>query len=91
MLQRIAHAVIADGATARLEMNTLKNLYGQSNGNYIKDIIKQILDLEQGKSISIINNTKLSQKLQKLADTMTASISNANKTAKELFIKHLSK
>ncbi|KAI8642386.1 hypothetical protein BD408DRAFT_432490 [Parasitella parasitica] len=61
MFQRIAHAVIADGAAARLEMNTLKNLHGQLNDNYIKDIIKQILDLEQGESISIINNTKLSR------------------------------
>lgn len=91
MFQRLALAVITDGAAARLEMNIFKDLYAQLNDNYIIEIIKQILDLDQGESISVINNIKLNQKLQKLADTITTSISNANKTAKELLTEYLSK
>ncbi|KAI7901380.1 uncharacterized protein BX663DRAFT_544146 [Cokeromyces recurvatus] len=63
MFQRIALSVMVDGAAVRLEMNTFKNLYSQLNENYIKNTIKPILDLEQGESIFIINNTKLSQRL----------------------------
>lgn len=91
MFQSIALAVIADGANARVEMKTFRSLYVQLNDNKIKETIKQILDMEQGQSISIINNIELSQKLQKLADSMTTCISNANKKAKELFSKYLTK
>lgn len=91
MFQSIALAVIADGANARVEMKTFRSLYVQLNDNKIKETIKQILDMEQGQSISIINNIELSQKLQKLADSMTTCISNANKKSKRAIFQILDK
>ncbi|KAI9275324.1 hypothetical protein BY458DRAFT_507106 [Sporodiniella umbellata] len=61
MFQSIALAVITDGANARVEMKTFRSLYVQLNDNKIKETTKQILDMEQGQSIFIINNIELSQ------------------------------
>lgn len=57
----------------------------------VKDAIGQIINLKENGSIIVVDNLKLSNLLQTLADSMITSINNSNQTPAKLLSQHLNK
>ncbi|KAG2196115.1 hypothetical protein INT46_005312 [Mucor plumbeus] len=90
IFQNIAHLVIRNESAARVGINCLKNVHDQLKDNATKNILAQILELEEeGGLITIINNFELSRLLQSLADLMATSLKITNLYAAKLFAKSL--
>lgn len=65
--QNIAYSVVKNGSAACGGINWFKNVQDQLKNNAIKDVLDQILELEEGGLITmIINDSTLSRLLQYL-------------------------
>ncbi|KAI9359869.1 hypothetical protein BD770DRAFT_385688 [Pilaira anomala] len=89
MFQSIASEVIKNGSAARIQVMLLHKLHDTLKNGAVKDKIGQIINLQENGIIMIINNLKLSNLLQTLADSLATSINNANQTAAKLSSQHL--
>ncbi|KAI7850002.1 hypothetical protein BDC45DRAFT_519179 [Circinella umbellata] len=91
VFQSIALLVLKNGSAAQIEVMIFQDLYSTLKDGTIKDTVEQIIKLQDNGSIEIINNMKLSNLLQILADFMTASINNSNQMASKLLSQNLYK
>lgn len=89
IFQNITYSVIRNGSAARVGVNFFKNVQDQLKDNATKDTLAQILGLEEGGFITIINNFALGRLLQSLADSMITSIKNANPNPAKLLAKSI--
>jgi hypothetical protein len=89
MFQSIASEVIKNGSAAHIQVMLLHKLHDTLKNGAVKDTIGQIINLQENGTTMIINNLKLSNLLQTLADSLATSINNANQTAAKLLSQHL--